>query len=64
MATIIITVTGCKEKTERVDAPPSTGEIVEKYVDTLVTAPDKAKDVVGAMGERTEAEEKALKELE
>lgn len=55
---------GCGEKTEEVKDRPSSMEIVDKYVDTLVTAPDKARASANAMEERNEAEERALKELE
>jgi hypothetical protein len=63
-AILLISVSGCKEKAEEVEEAPSAAEIVDKYVDTLVTAPGKARDAAADVQKRTEAEEKALKELE
>jgi hypothetical protein len=63
-AMVVLSVSGCKEKAEKVEEAPSASEIVEKYVDTLTTAPGKARDVAADVQKRTEAEERALKELE
>lgn len=45
-------------------ADKSTKEIVNKYVDTLTTAQDKAKKAAGAVGSRAEEENKAAQEAE
>lgn len=42
----------------------STGEIVNKYVDTLVTAKDKANKAAGAVESRAEEENRAAQEME
>ncbi len=53
-----------KGKDEVTEIPPSTAEVIDKYIDTLVTAPKKARKAAEDMEKRTEAEERALKELE
>jgi hypothetical protein len=42
----------------------STGQIVDKYVDTLTTARDKAKKAADAENKRVEEENKAAQEME
>ncbi len=42
----------------------STGQIVDKYVNTLTTAQDKAKKAAGAKNRRVEEENKAAQEME
>jgi uncharacterized membrane protein len=42
----------------------STGEIIDRYVDTLTTAKGKARDSAEAVEERTRAIERALEETE
>ncbi len=42
----------------------STGEIVDRYVDTLTTARGKARDSAEAVEERTRATERAIEEME
>lgn len=42
----------------------STRQIVDKYVDTLTTAQDKARKAVGAENKRVEEENKALQEMD
>lgn len=69
---LILIITSCGEKSGNPQAdkassakPPeqaeSTGEIVNKYVDTLVTAKDKANKAVGALESR---ENRAAQEME
>jgi hypothetical protein len=41
----------------------STGQIVNKYVDTLTTAQDKAKKAASAENRRVEEESKAVEEM-
>lgn len=42
----------------------STGQIVDNYVNRLITAPDKAKKAVDAENARTEEINRAVKEME
>jgi hypothetical protein len=46
------------------ESPPSTATVIDEYVDTLVTAPKRAKKAAEDVEKRNEAEERALKELE
>ncbi len=46
------------------ESPPSTATVIDNYVDTLVTAPKKARKAAEDLEKRNEAEERALKELE
>ncbi len=46
------------------ESPPSTAEVIDKYIDTLVTAPKTARKAAEDVEKRNEAEERALKELE
>ena len=71
----IILITSCAEKTDSPKAekassakPPqqaeSAGEIVNKYVDTLVTAKNKANKAAGALESRAVEENRAAQEIE
>lgn len=42
----------------------STREIIDKYVDTLTTAKDKAKKAAGAVERRAEEENQSIQEME
>jgi len=42
----------------------STGQIVDKYVNTMTTAQDKAKKAAGAENKRVEEENKAAQDME
>ncbi len=53
-----------KGKDEVAEKPPSTAEVIDKYIDTLVTAPEKARKAAEDVEKRNEAEERALRELE
>ncbi len=53
-----------KGKDDVKESPPSTATVIDKYVDTLVTAPKKARKAAEDMEKRNEAEERALKALE
>lgn len=46
------------------DEGNSAVEVVDKYVDTLQSAPQKAEDAAKAEEKRSETEEKAIKELD
>lgn len=62
-ALFVFFLASCKgRKAEEV--PPSSGEIINKYVETLSTAPQKARDAANVAGGRAEMEEKAIKEIE
>ena len=52
---------GTSEQSQQTE---STGQIVNKYVDTLTTAQDKAKKAAGAENKRVEEENKAIQEME
>jgi hypothetical protein len=53
-----------KGKDEATERPPSTAEVIDKYIDTLVTAPEKARKAAEDLEKRNEAEERAIRELE
>ncbi len=52
-----------QETSEQSQQKESTGEIVNKYVDTLTTARDKAKKAAGAENRRVEEQNKAAQEM-
>ena len=54
----------CAKEEEIKEAAPSTAEIIDRYVDTLVNAPKTARKAVIKLEKRNEAEERALRELE
>ena len=54
----------CAKDKEVKEAAPSTAEIIDRYVDTLVNAPKTTRKAVIKLEKRNEAEERALKELE
>jgi hypothetical protein len=54
----------CSETPEGVEEPESAREIIDTYVDTLVTAPQKTRNAAGDVDERTKAMEKQLDELD
>ena len=54
----------CAKDKEVKEAAPSTAEIIDRYVDTLVNAPKTTRKTVIELEKRNEAEERALKELE
>ena len=53
-----------QEKSKQPQQTESTGQIVDKYVNTLTTAQDKAKKAAGAENRRVEEENKAVQEME
>lgn len=64
---VFVFITSCTEKPASEKQPEkaaSTGEIVNKYVDTLTTAQDKAKKAAGAENTRIGEENKAAQEME
>lgn len=63
----LVFATSCTNKpspAKQSQQPESAGEIVNKYVDTLTTAPDKAKKAAGAVDAKIEEENKAAQDLE
>jgi hypothetical protein len=54
----------CAKDEEVKEAAPSTAEIIDRYVDTLVNAPKATRKAVIELETRNEAEERALRELE
>ena len=54
----------CAKEKEIKEAAPSTAEIIDRYVDTLVNAPKTTRKTVIELEKRNEAEERALRELE
>ncbi len=62
---IIFSALSCSKGTDGVEErPPSTAEIIDKYIDTLVTAPKQARKAAEDVEKRNEAEERALRALE
>ena len=53
-----------QETSEQSQQTESTGQIVDKYVNTLTTAQDKAKKAAGAENKRVEEENTAAQEME
>lgn len=53
-----------QEKSKQPPQTESTGQIVDKYVNTLTTAQDKAKKAAGAENKRLEEENKAAQEMD
>ncbi|MBI3397641.1 MAG: hypothetical protein HY026_00120 [Deltaproteobacteria bacterium] len=53
-----------QETSQQPQQTESTGQIVDKYVNTLTTAQDKAKKAAGAENKRVEEENKAAQEME
>ncbi len=64
-ALLLLLLISCAKKDEEIkEEAPSTAEIIDRYVDTLVSAPKTTKKAVIELEKRNEAEERALKELE
>ncbi len=64
---LLVFIASCTEKPSTEKQPEKaepTGEIVNTYVNTLTTAQDKAKKVVGAENARVDEENKAAREME
>ena len=53
-----------QEASKQSQQAESTGQIVDKYVNTLTTAQDKAKNAAGAENKRVEEENKAVHDME
>lgn len=64
LALLALSISSCADTSREEKEAKSAGEIVDQYVDTLVTAPDKAKDAATVVDERHEAQMKALEELD
>ena len=63
----LVFMASCTEKSSTANQPQkpeSTGEIVNKYVDTLTTAQGKAKKAVGDSNAKVDEENKAAQEME
>lgn len=52
-----------QETSQQLQQTESTGQIVDKYVNTLTTAQDKAKKAAGAENRRVEEENKTAQEM-
>ncbi len=65
MLLLFVVLTSCsKPKDETVDAPKSTGEIIDKYVDTLSTAQGKARAAAEKVETHNEDEMRALEAID
>ncbi|MDO8446979.1 MAG: hypothetical protein Q7T53_12935 [Deltaproteobacteria bacterium] len=63
----LVFITSCSDKpspAKQSQQPGSAGEIVNKYVNTLTTAQDKAKKAAGAVDAKIEEENKAAQDME
>lgn len=63
----ILFITSCMDKpapSVQGDKPESTGEIVDKYVNTLTTAQDKAKKASAESNAQIERENQAAREID
>lgn len=63
----LLLIISCNDKpssSSQTVKPDSTGEIVNKYVDTLTTAQDKAKKVAGDTNLRVDQENQAAQEMD
>jgi len=62
--TLLITLSACSDSTVEKEAqkPPTTGEIVERYVDTLTGAQDKARDAARAVEKKDAATTEEIEE--
>ena len=56
----------CSDKPKPPEAkePPTVKEITDKYVDTMVTSPQKARVAAQAANEQTKASEKIIKDMD
>lgn len=60
--TLALALPACSSEKKKEEDRQSTKEIVDKYTDTLVTAPEKAKVARAATEARAEAEKKDIEE--
>ncbi len=64
LSLLAFSLASCSETPKGVEEPESAREIIDTYVDTLVTAPQKAHSAAGDVDERAKALEKQLDELD
>jgi hypothetical protein len=64
IALLALSVISCADSSKEEKEAKSAGEIIDQYVNTLVSAPGKARDAKDVTDERTEAQMKALEELD
>jgi ABC-type Fe3+-hydroxamate transport system substrate-binding protein len=63
-ALLALSISSCADTSKEEQETKSAGEIIDQYVDTLVTAPDKTKDAATEVDERHDAQMKAIEELD
>ena len=63
-AALTFLLISCAKNEEVKEKAPSTAEVIDRYVDTLVNAPKTTQKAVIELEKRNEAEERALRELE
>ncbi|MBI5235060.1 MAG: hypothetical protein HY886_02295 [Deltaproteobacteria bacterium] len=60
--TLSLALWACSSDKKKEEERPSVKEVVDKYTDTLVTAPEKARAARDLTEKRAEAEKKAIEE--
>jgi hypothetical protein len=64
LSLLVLSISSCADTSKEGEEGTSAGEIIDKYVDTLVTAPGKARGAAEDLEDRTEAQQRAIEELD
>jgi hypothetical protein len=61
---LALSISSCADTSREGEEGKSAGEIIDEYVDTLVTAPDRARGAAEELEGRAELQKEAIEELD